>query len=175
MLPPRTPRRFSLPAPLAPSARSKSGRGQATFRQKVGGGVLENPWIGEFFSPKSLMLEQKCLTGYAEFSTCHSEFSTCSAFFSTCRFFWQPRLYLSISLFLKEEEKKEEQARRKGRSTCSDRCLFFNPRVCTPIHGFFVDSVGRVFRVVAGIDGDSGRHPRIHGLFYPPAPRMGAV
>jgi hypothetical protein len=57
-----------------------------------------------------------------------------------------PTAFLSLFLFKKQEEEEERgPIQRKRASTGVHCCLFFNPRVSTPFHGFSVEIRGSFF------------------------------
>ncbi|MDP3425532.1 MAG: hypothetical protein Q8S32_17460 [Burkholderiaceae bacterium] len=110
--------------------------------QKEGRGVRNNPWIISPFYPKPLILEKSGSTGCTSFSTGRPPFSTGRTRFSTGVVFL-PTAFLSLFLFNKQKEEEEKRAiQRKRASTGVHRCLFFNPRVSTPFHGFSVETRG---------------------------------
>lgn len=142
---PRTPQECQLPPP-SPSGLTKRARGgPGCFRPKVGRRAPENRWILPCTRPKSLIVYNYGPTSCMRFSTGCDSVSTDSPVFSTCRFFAVFASLLSISLFLKKKKREKKHGEKNRQSTGFSSCLFFNPRVFTPIHPFSVDTCGSVF------------------------------
>lgn len=157
---------------LRPVAQKPRGRDRLIFlparRGFQGGDVpLKNTWIGAATWPKSLIVERNVLTGCNVFSTGRRLTSTGRPVFSTSPVFAFCPLYLSLFLVNKERDKKEQGERQ---STSQGRCLFFNPRVFTPIHRLSVECVEPVGLAIQCSQADKRGDPRIHTFFCLPLP-----
>lgn len=108
------------------------------YRQGGSGSSCGNPWISVDRPPKSLISQAKCSTGLHVFSTESPQYSTCLPIFSTRLFFACARLFLYISLFLKEKKKKRGGGDQKSHPRETTIACFF-------IHGFWF-----VFRQTRG-------------------------
>ena len=134
---PRTPYECQLPRPavLRTNVEGKDGRGR---RFAAGGRCTQNPWITPLSHPKSLIVYKTISTGRRRFSTGCVSLSTGRRRFSTGLVFRLFRAFFSISLFLKEEEKRESREKKNRHPRVFESAYFF-------IHGFLFRSTGNAW------------------------------